>query len=83
MKKTGLLLLTVILFSCGDLTTEPDWSNYDSSLKSRIDYSDCDGLQLQFDNAEANSAQQRARTGTGNALLMSYIDSKMQEKNCY
>lgn len=83
MKKAGLILLTIVFFSCGDLTTEPDWSNYDPSLKSTIDNSDCDGLKLQFDNAEANSAQQRARTGTGNALLMSYIDSKMQEKNCY
>jgi hypothetical protein len=83
MKKAGLILLTIIFFSCGDLTTEPVWSNYDSNLKSIIDNSDCDGLILQFDNAEVNSAQQRARTGTGNALLMSYIDSKMQEKNCY
>jgi hypothetical protein len=83
MKKAGLILLTVIYFSCGDLTTEPDWSNYDSNLKSIIDNSDCEGLKLQFDNAEANSDNQRARTGAGNSLLMSYIDSKMQEKNCY
>ena len=83
MKKAGLILLTVIYFSCGDLTTEPDLSNYDSNLKSIIDNSDCEGLKLQFDNAEANSDNQRARTGAGNSLLMSYIDSKMQEKNCY
>ena len=61
MKKAVLILLTITLFSCGDLSTEPDWSNYEPSLKSTIDYTECEG----------------------NFLLMDYIDSKMQEKNCY
>ena len=83
MKKAVLILLTITLFSCGDLSTEPDWSNYEPSLKSTIDYTECEGLQLLFDYAEANSPIQRARTGEGNFLLIDYIDSKMQEKNCY
>ena len=83
MIKAGLILLTIIFFSCGDLTTEPDWSDYPPNLKFTIDGSDCEGLQLLLNYAEANSAGQREITGEGNALLMSYIDSKMQEKNCY
>ena len=83
MKKVGLLLLTIIFFSCGDLSSEPDWSKYSSSLKAIINSSNCDELHYHFNIAEANSDNQRARTGTGTANLMSYIDSKMQEKNCY
>ena len=83
MKKGGLLLLTIIFFSCGDLSSEPDWSRYDSSLKSRIDSLDCTGLQKEFNMAEANSDRQRDRTGSGNMNLMTYIDAKMQEKSCY
>ena len=83
MKKVGLLLLTTIFFCCGDLSSEPDWSRYDSSLKSRIDNLDCKGLQKEFNMAEANSDRQRDRTGSGNSDLMTYIDAKIQEKSCY
>ena len=83
MKKVGLLLLTTIFFCCGDLSSEPDWSRYDSSLKSRIDKLDCTGLRKEFDMAEANSDRQRDRTGSDNKNLMTYIDAKMQEKSCY
>ena len=78
-----LLLTTLMIYSCGDVSTEPDWSNYDNSLKSRIDNSNCQQLQEEFNIADANSDSQRARTGKGNALLMSYIDGVMQSKECY
>lgn len=83
MKRIGLILLTIIFFCCGDLSSEPDWSRYDSSLKSRIDNLDCTGLQKEFNMAEANSDRQRDRTGSGNSDLMTYIDAKIQEKSCY
>lgn len=58
-------------------------SLYDPNLKTRIDNSNCFELQSEFDLADANSDSNRARTGVGNLLLMSYIYSKMKEKNCY
>ena len=74
--------MLIASLSC-DSGSEPDWSKYSSSLKAIINSSNCDELQYHFNIAEANSDNQRARTGTGTANLMSYIDSKMQEKNCY
>ena len=78
-----LVFTALIIYSCGDVNTEPDWSNYDSGLKSRIDNSNCEQLQQEFNTADANSDIQRARTGIGNYLLMGYIDSIMQSKGCY
>ena len=83
MKKVVLFLFILTLIGCVEISTEPDWSKYSSSLKAIINSSNCDELQYHFNIAEANSDNQRARTGTGTANLMSYIDSKMQEKNCY
>lgn len=64
-----------------------DWENYSPSVKERIDdmafESDCDGLQREFDTAERNDDAQRARTGDGNADLMGYIDSKLEDAGCY
>ena len=59
------------------------WKNYDPALKQRIDKSNCSQLQDEFNTAEANSDRQRARTGSGNLNLMSYIDDRMREKGCY
>ena len=84
MKKfVTYLAISLIYTSCSDSNLGPDWSLYDPSLKGRIDNSDCNELQSEFDAAEANSDRNRARTGKGNYLLMDYIDSKMKEKNCY
>lgn len=44
---------------------------------------DCDGLQAEFNTADANGAATMSRTGHNNALLMGYIDSKMRAAGCY
>jgi len=66
---------------------EVPWENYDGSVKTRIDEmdaaNDCVGLQSEFDIAYANDDAARERTGTGNAMLMSYIDEALQESGCY
>ena len=59
------------------------WKNYDPSLKQRIDKSNCSQLQEEFNTAEANSDKQRARTGSGNLNLMTYIDNRMKAKGCH
>jgi hypothetical protein len=64
-----------------------DWENYSPSVKARIDSlaaaGDCSGLQRDFDIADENDDAQRARVGSGNADLMSYIDAKLSEAGCY
>lgn len=64
-----------------------DWENYSPSVKARIDSlaaaGDCSGLQREFDIADENDDAQRARVGSGNADLMSYIDDKMRATGCY
>jgi len=66
---------------------EVDWDNYSPDVRSRIDrlasQGDCAGLQEEFDLADANDDAQRSRTGDGNADLMGYIDSKLDESGCY
>ena len=59
------------------------WKNYDPDLKQRIDKSDCNKLQVEFNTAQSNSDRQRARTGEGNLNLIEYIDQRMQQKGCY
>ena len=85
MKKLSIasLFLLTLTFSCGDFSSEPDWSKYEYGLKSRIDNSNCNELQKEFNNAADNSDIQRARTGEGNSLLMGYIDEKLRAKGCY
>ena len=41
---------------------------------------DCDGLQDEFDTADANDTAQRNRTGDGNADLMAYIDRSAADR---
>lgn len=75
------IALPLVFAGCGG-GDEPgetgiDWSDYPSNVKVRIDdlieAGDCDGLQVQFDNAdEANDVE-----------LMSYLDSAMQDAGCY
>jgi hypothetical protein len=63
-----------------------DWSNYSPAVRSRIDQAaaakDCALLQSEFNTADSNDDAQRARTGNGNADLMSYIDAKMKSAGC-
>ncbi|MCB2412465.1 hypothetical protein LGT39_06325 [Demequina sp. TTPB684] len=85
--KAGAIALAVLaLAACGESKGVP-WDNYDASVKERIDSfeasADCDGLQAEFDTADANNAQQRERTGTGNAELMEYLDDIMRDVGCY
>ncbi len=83
-----ILMLALVGCSTGtQMDTEVDWQNYAPSVRARIEQmaasGDCDGLQAEFDTAEANSDMQRARTGDGNADLMGFIDQKMADAGCY
>ena len=83
MLKQIILVSFLFLSACGDVDITPKWENYDSTLKERIDSANCQQLQEQFNIAEANSDSQMARTGSNNAVLMGYIDDRMQMKKCY
>jgi major membrane immunogen (membrane-anchored lipoprotein) len=85
---TGALVGLILLTGCGSPDrAEVDWSNYAPNVKVVIDdlaaQGDCRGLQKQFDQAEANDDAQRARTGSGSAGLMTYIDEKLKAAGCY
>ena len=64
-----------------------NWDNYSPAVKSLIaeliDAQDCEGLQTQFDNADANNTAQLNRTGESNAELMSLLDDEMRNIDCY
>jgi hypothetical protein len=64
-----------------------NWDNYSPAVKSLIaeliDAQDCEGLQTQFDNADANNTAQLNRTGESNAELMSLLDGEMRDIGCY
>ena len=63
------------------------WSDYAADLRPRIDAAAAAGgcvlLQQEFDTGAANDDETRARTGHGNAELMSYIDAAMKAAGCY
>lgn len=69
------------------LSTDIDWGNHAPSVKRRIDSlaekEDCQGLQQEFDTAEANNDAQLSRVGDGNSDLMGYIDEQMAAAGCY
>lgn len=63
------------------------WEDYAPSVKTRIDelaaQKDCEALQAEFDNADANNEATMSRVGHNNAQLMSYIDFLMSKSACY
>lgn len=69
------------------LSTDVDWENYAPSVKRRIDSmaerKNCQGLQQEFETAEANNDAQLSRVGDGNSDLMAYIDEQMSAAGCY
>ncbi len=87
------VIISALFLSCNSSNSstgdEPavNWVNYDKTVKERIDLMtnklDCTGLQNEFNLAEQNSDNQRARVGEGNLNLMNYIDFKMKKCNCY
>jgi hypothetical protein len=86
-KRPLVAVLAVVLVGSCSPSSDVDWENYAPEVRTRIDRmataGDCDGLQAEFDTADANDAAQRDRVGTGNADLMGYIDSKLSEVGCY
>lgn len=64
-----------------------EWEDYDAGLQERIDAlaqaADCDGLQEEFNTADANTASTLDRIGHTNANLMRYIDTELREAGCY
>jgi len=96
MKRTmGALLVAAILTGCASTGSERepepapevDWSRYAPQVESRIEdlasKGDCDGLQREFDTADANDDAMRKRTGEGTADLLDYLDAEMQAADCY
>ena len=63
------------------------WADYAPGLQTRIvamaNAKDCDGLQSEFDVADANNAATLDRTGHNNAELMAFIDASLREAGCY
>ena len=57
MKKLIPVTAMFLAFACGDHVYKPKWENYDSGLKSRIDNSNCEDLQKEFDAALSNSGK--------------------------
>ena len=66
--------------------TKVDWEHMAPVVKERIDSLDkknnCEGLEEQFQNAEANDARMRHNWGSGNADLMQYILEAQKESGC-
>jgi hypothetical protein len=62
-------------------------TKYSVTVAQRIDAlmvaRDCDGLQREFDTADANDNATRTRTGSGTADLMGYIDDRLRSTGCY
>lgn len=63
------------------------WREYDPEVKVRIynliNSKDCAGLQREFNIADSNMDMKLKRTGRGNTELMSFINDKMRELDCY
>jgi hypothetical protein len=70
----------------GDLGGVP-WGDYAPSLQAQIDAmataKDCDGLQIEFNQADANNVATANRVGHNNVELMKYIDDKQRAANCF
>jgi hypothetical protein len=79
-------MLLIPACSTGGSSSSVDWENYAPSVRSRIDSlaasHDCQGLQQEFETADANDGLQRDRTGDGNADLMGYIEGKLKDAGC-
>ena len=79
----GLTLSVVGCASKGDVP----WEDYAPVVRTRIDglgaAKDCAGLQVEFNNADANNQVSLNRTGHNNAALMAYIDDLMRKAGCY
>lgn len=75
-KPLTLSLLALALAGCA---AQPgiDWDDYAPEVKTQIEQleadRDCDGMQEQFDLADAN----------GSADLMTYLDKAMRDADCY
>lgn len=78
MRIIATIAAAVLLTGCGG--RDVDWDNFDPSVKTRIegmvDAGDCDGLQDEFDTADANNNDEAAD-------LMAYLDDQMQDLGCY
>lgn len=76
MKNLLVVAAVLLVAGCGG-PTEPDWDQYDPTVKTRIEGlitdEDCDGLQTEFDNADSNDDPD----------LMGYLDDTMREIGCY
>jgi hypothetical protein len=76
--KVALLLATpLLLVGCSDSAPDVSWSDFAPSVETRIkqavDAKDCQTLQQEFDNADANR----------NTDLMVYVDWQMEDLGCY
>lgn len=80
-------LLTGLVGCSSSGSSGVQWDDYAPGTRARIDAlaaaRDCLALQAEFDQAEANGAATRARTGHNSAELMRYVDEAMRSAGCY
>jgi hypothetical protein len=79
---------TIAVAGCGAGSSDSvPWKDYTPGLQATIDglkaSKNCDQLERQFQNADANDAMTKSRTGHNNAKLMTYIDKALAEAGCY
>lgn len=82
----GLLIFgAMLILGCGG--SDVSWDDYDLGLRARIDSfansGDCAGLILEYEIADANSADVLRRTGHDNTDLILYIQDKMVDAYCH
>jgi hypothetical protein len=82
--------LTLAACSSSDgtaVTTTVPWRDYAPGLQARIDAmalaKDCDGMQLEFNQIGGTNLEVRNKFGHGNVEVLTYIDSKEREANCF
>ena len=68
-------------------TTVLVWADYEPGLQAKIDAmavsKDCDGMQSDFNQIGATNLAVRQKFGHGNEAVLTYIDAKEREANCF
>ena len=68
-------------------TTVLAWGDYDVGLQAKIDSmaaaKDCDGMQAEFNQIGGTNLAVRNKFGHGNEAVLTYIDAREREANCF
>lgn len=81
IKVIAATVLVAAVVGCSSSGDGMNWAQYSTAVQTRIETKiaahDCAGLQVEFDNADANN-----RNGI-NTALMSFLNDQMDELGCY